>query len=70
MPKSMIFTTPVLVIITFAGLMSRCTIPASWLTCNASHTGMSVVAASSGLSGPPSATMSFRFRPLTSSITI
>src|SRR2546423_1182122 len=33
MPKSAIFAWPLLVSITFAGLMSRCTTPRCWLHC-------------------------------------
>ena len=36
MPKSAIFTWPSSVIITLAGLMSRCTTPRSWLNCSPS----------------------------------
>ena len=31
MPKSMTLTSPLLVSMTFAGLMSRCTMPPRWL---------------------------------------
>ena len=70
MPKSMTFTAPVLVTMMLAGLMSRWMMPASWLACSARVTGSSSFAARSGLSGPSLRTMSRRFMPWTSSMTM
>ena len=70
MPKSITFTSPVLVTMMLAGLMSRWIMPASWLACRARATGISSDAARFGGSGPSSRTMSRRFRPLTRSITM
>ncbi len=69
-PKSMTFTSPVGVIITFAGLMSRCTSPARCANDKPAATPSAISAARSGSSGPSSRMMSERLRPCTYSMTM
>ena len=70
MPKSMTLTSPVLVTMMLAGLMSRWIMPASWLACSALATGPSRAAARWGARGPSSRMMSRRLRPVSRSITM
>lgn len=53
-PKSMTLTSPAVVIITFAGLMSRCTMPAWWEYSSAESTPSVISTASSMGSAAPS----------------
>ena len=69
-PKSITFTAPVLVIMMFAGLISRWMMPASWLKCSASRTWDMMAAASVSRILPYSWTMSRSVSPCTRSITI
>ena len=70
MPKSMTFTAPVLVIMMFAGLMSRWMIPASCEKLSARQTSAMIRPASFNGSGPLSLTMSRRVWPWTRSMTM
>jgi len=70
MPKSMTLTAPVEVIMTFAGLMSRWTMPALWLFDSASRTPRLNSKARRGRMGRPSRRMSRSVRPWTSSMTM
>ena len=70
MPKSMTLTAPLRVIITFAGLTSRCTRPARWLKSNAAHTSATISIARCGGSLPSALRMSRSVRPSTISMTM
>jgi hypothetical protein len=52
MPKSVIFTEPLSPSRMLAGLMSRCTMPASWAAANAEAIWLPIRATSSGAIGP------------------
>lgn len=67
-PKSSTFTMPSSVTITFAGLMSRCTMPARCAVARARQTCAASTATRSGGSGP-SATDSRRVRPESNGMT-
>ena len=69
-PKSITFTWPVLVIMMLAGLMSRWTMPASWLAVSARQAGSRMRAASAGRIGPSACRISRRVRPKTRSMTM
>ncbi len=70
MPKSITLTAPVVVSITLAGLMSRCTMPLRWLKSSAEHTSAVISMARSGCRRPSSASTSLRVRPSTYSMTM
>jgi hypothetical protein len=69
-PKSITFTAPVLVIMMFAGLMSRWMMPASWENASARHTSAITRLASSSGMAPESCTISRRVSPWTRSMTM
>nr|WP_232265700.1 hypothetical protein [Streptomyces pactum] len=68
MPKSSTFTAPDRVIITFAGLMSRCTTPASWAAASAAQI-CAAHSRASGSGGSPRRSTADRVSPSTSSMT-
>lgn len=70
MPKSTTLTPPSSVIITLAGLTSRCTRPAACATSSASHIAAAIPTARSIGSGPCSASTEASDRPRISSITM
>ena len=69
-PKSITFTAPAWVIMTFAGLMSRCTIPLRWLKSSAAEMSATISIARRGGSGPSRFTTSRSVSPSTYSITM
>ena len=69
-PKSMTLTSPWVVIMTFAGLMSRWTIPFRWLYSSADSTRAVTSRAMSTSSGCPSCMSSRSVLPSTYSITM
>ncbi len=69
MPKSISFTSPDLVSITFAGLMSRWMIRAKWAWSSADASREPMIATTSGGSGPSRSTEA-RVGPSTYSITM
>ncbi len=69
-PRSISLTRPSGVSITFAGLTSRCTIPAACATASASPTRAAIMVARSAGSGPSCRTTSASVVPGTSSMTM
>ena len=70
MPKSITLTVPWGVIITFPGLMSRCTMPLRWLKSSAPQMSAARLIARSGGSGPSRRSTSRRVSPSTYSMTM
>ena len=70
MPKSITLTAPVLVIITLAGLTSRCTMPCRCEKSSAALTSAMISIARCPGSGPSVFTMSRSVRPSTYSMTM
>lgn len=70
MPKSITLTAPELVMITLAGLMSRCTMPCWCEYASASSTPETMISACSGGGGSALISRSRMVRPSTSSITM
>ena len=70
MPKSVTFTSPFLVIMMFAGLTSRWTMPCECANASAAHTSPAISAARSGSSGPSSRMTSRSVRPSMYSMTM
>lgn len=70
MPKSITFTAPVLVMMTLAGLMSRCTMPCWCEYASASSTPETMMSACSGPGASALISRSRMVRPSTSSITM
>ena len=70
MPKSITFTAPELVMMTFAGLMSRCTMPCWWEYASASRTPETMMRACSGGGASAFSSRSRIVRPSTSSMTM
>ncbi len=70
MPKSITLTPPASVTMTLAGLMSRWTMPFSWLYSSASRIAAVIRAASSAGSTPDSSRSSRNVRPWTYSMTM
>ena len=70
MPKSITFTAPACVIITLAGLTSRCTSPARWLKSSAAETSAVISMARRAGSRPSVLRISRSVRPATYSMTM
>ena len=70
MPKSITLTAPASVIITLAGLMSRCTMPLRWLKSSAPQTSATISMARRIGSRPSALSTSRRVRPWTYSMTM
>ena len=68
MPKSATFTWPLEPMRMFAGLMSRCTSPASWAKLSAAATSLAISAACLAVTWPLERRMSASVRPSTNSM--